>query len=157
MPHLAKTITEVRETVAAARARGEKIGLVPTMGALHEGHLSLVRRAREDCGFVAVSIFVNPTQFGSGEDLDKYPRELDEDTTLCDDAGADLVISTFWDVKDEDARRLMILHTHEMNKNGNSHIRALCAARRTMFREDPESRESFSWASYAAHTGALSK
>ena len=93
MPHLTKTVSEVREIVGAARARGGKIGLVPTMGALHEGHISLVKRAREDCGFVIVSIFVNPAQFGPGEDLDKYPRELDGDMKLCDDAGADLVFA----------------------------------------------------------------
>lgn len=67
------------------------MGLVPTMGALHEGHLSLIRAARADNDVVAVSIFVNPTQFGPREDLDRYPRDLEGDSVLCADAGADLI------------------------------------------------------------------
>jgi pantoate--beta-alanine ligase len=93
MPELVNTIAETREKIAAARTAGLTIGLVPTMGALHEGHLSLLRRARADCGYVVVSVFVNPTQFGQGEDLDKYPRILQQDLELCDREKADLVFA----------------------------------------------------------------
>lgn len=85
------SIDEVRTAVAAARADGRRIACVPTMGALHAGHLSLMEHAREVSGFVAVTIFVNPTQFGPQEDLAKYPRPLDADLKACRDAGVDLV------------------------------------------------------------------
>lgn len=88
-----KTIAEIREQVAAAKARGLKVGFVPTMGALHEGHASLVRQAVAECGFVVVSIFVNPLQFGPTEDYDRYPRTLDEDVSLLREIGAHAVFA----------------------------------------------------------------
>jgi len=88
---VAKTIESVRALVKAARSKGKKIGLVPTMGALHIGHISLIEAAVKQCDFVVVSIFVNPTQFGPGEDFEKYPRPLDADLKICRKASVDVV------------------------------------------------------------------
>jgi len=90
---VAETIESIRALVKAARADGRKIGLVPTMGALHVGHTSLIEAAVKDCDFVVVSIFVNPTQFGPGEDFEKYPRPLEADLEICEKAGVDVVFN----------------------------------------------------------------
>lgn len=82
---------ELQELALSVRGSGGSIGLVPTMGALHEGHLSLIRRARQSDEFVIVSIFVNPTQFGPNEDLDRYPRTLERDLDACRECGVDVV------------------------------------------------------------------
>ena len=90
---LIKTIDEMRELIGQAKSKERIIGLVPTMGALHEGHLSLIKMAKEMCHLVVVSVFVNPTQFGPNEDLDKYPRDLHEDCSKADSAGATVVFA----------------------------------------------------------------
>ena len=90
---IAKTIAEVRASVAQARAAGQRIGLVPTMGALHVGHVSLIEAAAAQCDFVVVTIFVNPTQFGPNEDLEKYPRPFEQDVALCEAHGAAVVFA----------------------------------------------------------------
>jgi len=88
---IVRSRAELREALDAPRRRGRRIGLVPTMGYFHEGHLSLMRRAREDCDIVVVSLFVNPTQFGEGEDLEAYPRDEERDTELATQVGVDLL------------------------------------------------------------------
>ncbi|WP_428674589.1 pantoate--beta-alanine ligase [Reyranella sp.] len=86
-------VIETIETFRAARSRYPRLGLVPTMGFLHEGHLSLVRRAREECGAVAVSIFVNPTQFAANEDFSTYPRNMERDLSMLREIQTDLVFT----------------------------------------------------------------
>jgi pantoate--beta-alanine ligase len=90
---VAKTIQEIRSLVNTVRSTGKRIGFVPTMGALHIGHISLIEAAVKDCDFVVVSIFVNPTQFGPGEDFEKYPRPLEADLKICRQAGVDVVFA----------------------------------------------------------------
>lgn len=89
--NIAETIKEVREQVKEWKKQGLSVGLVPTMGYLHEGHKSLIDRAVAENDKVVVSVFVNPMQFGPTEDLESYPRDMDRDATLCENAGADLI------------------------------------------------------------------
>ena len=88
-----KSIKELRGFLAKARKENKTIGLVPTMGFLHEGHLSLIRKANEENDLVVVSIFVNPTQFGPNEDFETYPRNIEQDTKLANEAGADIIFN----------------------------------------------------------------
>jgi len=90
---VAETIKSVRRLVKAARSKGNKIGLVPTMGALHIGHICLIEKAVKGSDFVVVSIFVNPTQFGPAEDFEKYPRSFESDLEICRKAGVDIVFA----------------------------------------------------------------
>jgi len=91
--NIVKTIEDVRNQVKAWKKEGYSIALIPTMGYLHEGHESLIKRAAKENEKVVVSIFVNPIQFSPGEDLDSYPRDLDRDKVLCEEAGANLIFA----------------------------------------------------------------
>ena len=88
---IVESIKDVRATVKEWKAEGLKVGFVPTMGYLHEGHESLIRKATEENDRVVVSIFVNPIQFGPKEDLSTYPRDLERDSKVCERAGADII------------------------------------------------------------------
>jgi len=90
---IATTVADTRSAVAAARKAGRRIGFVPTMGALHAGHVALIRASRAETDFTVVSIFVNPTQFGPNEDYSRYPRTLDADRQLCAQVGTDLIFA----------------------------------------------------------------
>jgi pantoate--beta-alanine ligase len=90
---IVRTVAALRAEVAAARGAGASIGLVPTMGSFHDGHLSLMRRARERCGFVIVTLFVNPAQFNESADLARYPRDEGRDAAMAASAGADLLFA----------------------------------------------------------------
>ena len=87
------SLTETRSIVRAARQHGRSVGCIPTLGALHQGHVSLIEIARQQCDFVVVTIFVNPTQFGPNEDFTQYPRTLAADLEMCHAAGADLIFT----------------------------------------------------------------
>jgi pantoate--beta-alanine ligase len=90
---MVRSVKELRLAVGAARRSGARVGLVPTMGAFHEGHVSLMRRAKAGSGVVVVSLFVNPTQFNETSDLDRYPRDEQRDARVAEDAGVDIVFA----------------------------------------------------------------
>ena len=124
------TIFEIRVALDQARRRGATVGLVPTMGALHEGHLSLIRVARAQNDVVVVSIFLNPTQFGSGEDFNRYPRDLERDRDLAAAAGADLVFNPTVDEMYPDAFSTWVevegLTTGLCGTSRPGHFRGVC-------------------------------
>jgi len=90
---LEKKIEDIKKKIAEWKKEGLTVGFVPTMGALHDGHLSLIKKSVETCDRTVVSVFVNPIQFGPAEDLDKYPKQLEEDLELCREAGVNLVFA----------------------------------------------------------------
>ncbi|HET9129314.1 MAG TPA: pantoate--beta-alanine ligase [Terriglobia bacterium] len=92
-PPIVSSVSQTREQLDNVRRAGKRIGMVPTMGALHAGHASLIQRARSECDFVVVSIFVNPLQFGPTEDYQRYPRPVEKDVALCAEIGVDLIFA----------------------------------------------------------------
>lgn len=135
---IAKTISEARKYIAQWKREGETVGLVPTMGYLHEGHASLVDKARSMCGKVVVSDFVNPTQFGSNEDLEAYPRDFERDCELLKNHGCDLVFypsveemytpdaATYVEIQDEMPKQLC-------GKTRPIHFRGVCTVVSKLF------------------------
>ena len=87
------SIDDIKRYIKNAKNSGKTIGFVPTMGFLHQGHLSLIEKAKEENDIVVVSIFVNPTQFGPNEDFETYPRDMEKDTMLAEEAGADVIFN----------------------------------------------------------------
>jgi pantoate--beta-alanine ligase len=134
---LANTIAEARELIWAARRAGKSIGCVPTMGALHAGHASLIERARAECGFVVVTVFVNPIQFDQPSDYERYARTLPADVALCEARGADLVFApTVEEMYPEPARAFVevpALAEHLCGRFRPGHFRGVCTVVAKLF------------------------
>ena len=124
-----KSPKEMTDFALEAKAQNKTIALVPTMGALHEGHLSLIDKARSSADVVVVSIFVNPTQFGPNEDFDKYPRQLEEDAKACQERGADVIFAPdASDIYAPDASTYVCeesISTHLCGKSRPKHFRGV--------------------------------
>jgi pantoate--beta-alanine ligase len=127
---MAESIAEIRMIVADARGRGQRIGCVPTMGALHDGHASLIRRAKSLCDFIVVTIFVNPTQFGPNEDFARYPRTLADDMTLSKAAGGDVIFApAVGEMYPPDSNTYIDIHIlgdHLCGSSRPGHFRGVC-------------------------------
>ena len=130
------TISETREQIREWRRAGFTIGLVPTMGFLHEGHGSLIERCRRENDKVVVSVFVNPTQFGPNEDLEDYPRDFAHDTALCESLGADLIFHPEPEEMYHDACAYVNIHTLSENLCGKTrpvHFQGVCTVVSKLF------------------------
>ena len=144
---MSRDINKVRETIKAWKKEGLTVGLVTTMGYLHQGHESLIKRARKENDKVVVSIFVNPTQFGPNEDLEDYPRDIEKDSKLCEEAGCDLIFNPkVEDMYCNDA--VTYVEVKELTKGlcGKSrpiHFRGVCTVVSKLFHIIPANRAYF--------------
>lgn len=130
------TVEETRKLVKNWKKEGKSIGLVPTMGFLHEGHASLIKRCREENDIVVVSDFVNPTQFGPNEDLEAYPRDFERDSTLCESLGADLIFHPEPEVMYQDACAYVSINTLSETLCGKTrpiHFQGVCTVVSKLF------------------------
>ncbi len=135
--NIIRTIQETREAVSSARGAGRRIGFVATMGAFHEGHLSLIRICRSQCDFTVVSIFVNPTQFGPSEDFAQYPRNFDSDCDACRQEGVDLVFMPsdheMYPEKNISWVKVEMLTDHLCGRSRPDHFRGVCTVVAKLF------------------------
>ena len=130
------TISETREQIHAWKKEGLTIGLVPTMGYLHEGHASLIKKCRKENDRVVVSVFVNPTQFGPNEDLEDYPRDFARDSALCESIGADLIFHPEPEEMYDDACAYVSIHTLSDTLCGKTrpiHFKGVCTVVSKLF------------------------
>ena len=130
------TVAETRALVKSWRKEGKTVGLVPTMGYLHEGHASLIRKCREENDIVVVSVFVNPTQFGPNEDLEAYPRDFERDSALCESLGADLIFHPEPEEMYQDPCAFVSIETLSENLCGKTrpiHFRGVCTVVSKLF------------------------
>lgn len=130
------TVAETRALVKSWKKEGKTVGLVPTMGYLHEGHASLIRKCREENNIVVVSVFVNPTQFGPNEDLEAYPRDFQRDSALCESLGADLIFHPEPEEMYQDPCAYVSIETLSENLCGRTrpiHFRGVCTVVSKLF------------------------
>lgn len=131
-----KTVAETRALIKNWRKEGKTVGLVPTMGYLHAGHASLIRKCREENDIVVVSVFVNPTQFGPNEDLASYPRDFQRDSALCESLGADLIFHPEPEEMYQDPCAYVSIETLSENLCGRTrpiHFRGVCTVVSKLF------------------------
>ena len=130
------TVAETRALVKSWKKEGKTVGLVPTMGYLHEGHASLIRKCQEENDIVVVSVFVNPTQFGPNEDLEVYPRDFQRDSALCESLGADLIFHPEPEEMYQDPCAYVSIETLSENLCGRTrpiHFRGVCTVVSKLF------------------------